>query len=433
VFAGAYRWTLVPLVAGAVVLAAVERPRLLRAPYRLLDAALLAYLAVIALQIVPVGARLRLAIDPAAVLFDQAMRVGPPIDPLAAPARALSLAPDATAWALAAGLAIVLTFWSARSIFARGGTRLAARGIAWLGLVLGPLVIVQHATSPRLLYWRIQPIAGNAYPYGPFVNRNDLATWLIMALPLTIGYIVARVQSRHRAGEAFDIEANVDATALWLGAAVGALSAGLLTTLSRSGLTGAAAAGFVMVWLARGRLARRHAAWLLVTLAAIGLAATAYANVGLLATRLGDAFSEGVGGRLAIWRQTWPMVQSFWPIGVGVGAYERGMLLYPKRSPLFYLNHAHSEYLQVLAEGGALLAVPAAVALLAAGRQLARRLAADRTPMFWVRAGAASGLAAVLVQSIWETGLMLPANAVLFAILAGIALHDTGGGRPFAP
>ena len=53
--------------------------------------------------------------------------------------------------------------------------------------------------------------------------------------------------------------------------------------------------------------------------------------------------------------------------------------------------------------------------------------------MFWVRAGAASGLAAVLVQSIWETGLTLPANAVLFAILAGIALHDAGHGRPLAP
>ena len=309
----------------------------------------------------PIGPSLRLAIDPAAVVFDQAMRVGPPIDPLTAPPRSLSLAPDATAWALAAGVAILLTFWSARSAFARGGTRAASRGLAWVGLALGPLVIVQHATSPRLLYWRIHPIAGNAYPYGPFVNRNDLATWIIMALPLTVGYVIARVQSRHRPGEAFDLEANVDATALWLGAAVCALTAGLITSLSRSGLTGAAVAGFVMIWLARGRLARRHAAWLFVVLAAIGLAATAYANVGPLATKLGDAFSEGVGGRLAIWQQTWPMVRGFWPVGVGVGAYERGMLLYPKRSPLFYLNHAHSEYLQILAEGGALLAVPMAV------------------------------------------------------------------------
>ncbi len=415
-----------PLAAAAVLIAALERPSIFRPPFRLLDAALLACLAAIALQLVPIGPRLRLAIDPTAAVFDQAMRVGPPIDPLTAPARPLSLAPGATAWGLATGLAVLLVFWSSRSVFARGGTRVAARGIAWLGLVLGPLVIVQHATSPRMLYWRIRPLAGNAYPYGPFVNRNDLATWLIMALPLAVGYVIARVQSRHRAGEHFDLEATVDATALWLGAAICAITAGLITSLSRSGLTGAAVAGFAMIWLARGRLARRHAAWLLVVLAAIGLAATAYANVGLLATRLGDAFSEGVGGRLAIWKQTWPMVRDFWPVGVGVGAYERGMLLYPRRSALFYLNHAHNEYLQILAEGGALLAVPAAVALAAAFRQIARHLSADRTAMFWVRAGAASGLTAVLVQSIWETGLTLPANAVLFAVLAGIALHETG-------
>ena len=44
-----------------------------------------------------------------------------------------------------------------------------------------------------------------------------------------------------------------------------------------------------------------------------------------------------------------------------------------------------------------------------------------------MRAGAVSGLIAVAVQSIWETGLRVPANGMLFAVLAAIALHDHEG------
>jgi hypothetical protein len=44
--------------------------------------------------------------------------------------------------------------------------------------------------------------------------------------------------------------------------------------------------------------------------------------------------------------------------------------------------------------------------------------------MFMLRAGAASALAASAVQSIWDTGLRLPANAVICAIAAAIAVHD---------
>ncbi|HXH07457.1 MAG TPA: hypothetical protein VNI83_12825, partial [Vicinamibacterales bacterium] len=56
--------------------------------------------------------------------------------------------------------------------------------------------------------------------------------------------------------------------------------------------------------------------------------------------------------------------------------------------------------------------------------------------VFRLRAGALAGLAAALVQSVWETGLRLPANAVLAAVLAAVAVHEpaasAGGGRPRA-
>ena len=54
------------------------------------------------------------------------------------------------------------------------------------------------------------------------------------------------------------------------------------------------------------------------------------------------------------------MASDFWLTGVGAGAFQRGMLVYQEGSRLFFFNHAHDEYLQLLAEGGLLVAVPAA-------------------------------------------------------------------------
>ena len=47
----------------------------------------------------------------------------------------------------------------------------------------------------------------------------------------------------------------------------------------------------------------------------------------------------------------------------------------------------------------------------------------DRTAVFWIRIDAAGGLLAVMVQTLWETGLRMPANAALAAVLAAVVVH----------
>src|SRR5262249_17535546 len=147
--------------------------------------------------------------------------------------RPLSIDPASTAWSLALGAAMVLLFWSARDS-SGAGVRATSRGIAWMGLALSALAIVQHGTAPDRLYWWIRPPGRTPRPFGPFVNRNDIATWLIMAIPLAVGYAVARVQSRRRGdGGPVDLESAVDATEVWLGGSVLFMLATLLITTSR--------------------------------------------------------------------------------------------------------------------------------------------------------------------------------------------------------
>jgi len=46
-----------------------------------------------------------------------------------------------------------------------------------------------------------------------------------------------------------------------------------------------------------------------------------------------------------------------------------------------------------------------------------------------MRVGALSGIAATAIQSLWETAIRMPANAVLFALCAAIALRPTSSDR----
>ncbi|OFW26911.1 MAG: hypothetical protein A3H97_21925 [Acidobacteria bacterium RIFCSPLOWO2_02_FULL_65_29] len=410
-------------MAGAAILAAFVRPSLFRPPHRLVDASIVACLLVTGAQLIPLPLAVRAAISPAAAEVERQL-----LFDAGASTRPLSLDAASTLWALASGTAMALIFWSARSVFARGaGLRVVARWTAWFGLALAAVMFVQRAATPGLIYgfWTPMTRASHPTPLGPFVNRNDIATWLMLACPLVVGYLMARWSSRvARPGGRRNIETFVDSRALWLGMSACLMIAALLASLSRSGLFGAAVAVCVFALLARRRVSGRRLGW---SLAAVGLAvavATMYVNLDALAQRISDTLPSNLGGRLAVWRETWPMARDFPLTGIGVGAFERGMLVYQQSTRLIFFNHAHNEYLQVLVEGGWLLAAPAAIAIVVGWWGVRARLGSDRTPMFWVRVGAASGLAAVAAQSLWDTGLRMPASAVLFAIVAAAALHD---------
>ena len=218
------------------------------------------------------------------------------------------------------------------------------RGIAGLGLMLAAIGMAQHATAPRLLYWMFP--TRSATPFGPFMNHSDFATWLVMALPLTAGYLIARLHSRRRNdGVAVGVADAFDNTAMWLTTAIGLMAAALVVGLSRSGLI-AAVAGLGSLWVLSSATDAAGApgagCWLVsIATAAIG---AAYANTNAITARVSETINLGLGGRQAIWRETWPMIKDFWLTGVGTGAYERAMIVYQQSPRVVYFNHAHNDY-----------------------------------------------------------------------------------------
>jgi O-antigen ligase len=103
------------------------------------------------------------------------------------------------------------------------------------------------------------------------------------------------------------------------------------------------------------------------------------------------------------------------------------MILYQTGDRSLHFQEAHNDYLQIAAEGGLLVGVPALLVLMIFVRDVRRRFreSPKEGTTYWLRVGAAIGLLAIGLQSLFEFSLQMPGNAALFAVLAAIALHQS--------
>ncbi len=387
---------------------------------RVLDAGLALILLAGLVQILPLPGPIIGMVAPGALSLRRTLTLGPLTGALP-----VSIDPVSTLQGLAIAGAAFLLFWSARRTLASGGVRLVCRAVGWLGLLMACGAIIQLGASRTRIYGFWIPREPGAVPLGPFVSRNHAATWLIMAAPLCFGYLVARLRAAAPHGRRMAaLGRGLDARTVWLAGSITVMLLALAASLSRSGVIGITVASVIAAFAARSRVDPARKAWAAGVMLAAALAVAQFADVLAVAGRFGDA-SQGAGGRLHVWRDTLAMCRSVWTTGTGIGTFQGAMTVFQTGDRTYYFNHAHNHYLQVAAEGGLLVSVPAIVALLGLASAARARLMAEDSGLLWIRAGAATGLLASAVQSVWDTGLRMPANAALAAVLAAIVTHPS--------
>jgi O-antigen ligase len=393
---------------------------------------MVAALAGIAVQLIPLPSFLVALLSPHRLAFIRASALGG-AQPSFVP---LTLEASATLHGLLATLCVCLTFWTARTLFAKAGLRAAMTGLAWVSIAFVLVAFAQSAGATNHVYGFWQPTDAGARPFGPFINRNHGGTWSLLALFLCFGCLQWR-RAVDPPGRARNWRARVaqalDGRSLILGLAVLLLTVSVAAGASRSAMLGLGGASlFVAIAAPREAGRGRQILWTTAIAVAAFFAVIAFADLDRLVARLDETRSLGLAQRVAIWRDTLGIVRDFPLAGVGAGNFANAMRLYQSSDRTYYWNEAHNEYLQIAAEGGLLLAIPVTVGLVALYRA-GRSAYAHSEPLRWMRLGAAAALVAVAVQAIWETGLTLPANGMLAAVAAAILVHTSRHGANAAP
>jgi putative inorganic carbon (HCO3(-)) transporter len=247
---------------------------------------------------------------------------------------------------------------------------------------------------------RRYPVWAYSRMTGPYENPIDLATYLIVTLPLLVS-----ATTQHRGWS----------RAFWWAVILSATAA-----LGRTGAMGAwlaLAVGLSVMISCSGPLRRAG----LVILGVLAFGGAVYVSCREDLASLVSMTDIGTMDRWAMWQAALRMIQERPLLGHGVNTFMANYLSYwvgGEQMP----RYAHNCYLQVAAETG----IPGAVAFLAVlgclfSRLVVgwRRMASDSRKLL---VGFLAGLLAFVVQAAIDTNFYALRQAALFWSLAGVAL-----------
>jgi len=432
-FGAVYPWASRPAAIASVLLFLFARPSLFRDSTWIVDGAVILLLGYGWLQCVPLPGALVTALTPASVTFHQQLSIAL-FDPDAW--RPLSLAPSASIEAMMNLTGAALFYWTLRESSGHAGARVLSRSLAVMGAIAVLMAVLQPLLFPNgKVYGFWSPVYIEAHPVGPIISRNHFASWMVLAAPITIGYLLTH-GSTYWVGST-RVKASVrmltDTRALWVASCAALMGIGVLFSQSRAGLFGLLAAAIVGLFNSQQHLGRRGRVGIIAASLVFAASAWFLANPsnGVM-KRLQASQTSDWGGRPAIWQATIGMAMKYPLTGIGLGAYEGAMPAYQQPPVTIMFNHAHSQYLQWWAEGGIVGALIGVAVLIAAFRLFVRRRGRNLGALVHLREGALAGIIGLAVQSIWETPLVTPAILWLAAAAAAIATerppsHDSSG------
>ena len=324
---------------------------------------------------------------------------------------------QAIVWMGAVSLCYATAF---RDFRERRWRRRLAVTVVVTGVTLAVAGLVQAAApDPQKIYGIWKPDESWAV-FGPYENRTHFANYLILAIPVAAGLGLEAMQATARAWRRRGrrrwislLEGEGPAAIRWTVAAA-VIVVALLASQSRGGLVSFAISIAVLIVLMR-----RGGAVLVMLLALLPLAFWMFQEGRINhGEPLWSANDTRLPVRPLIWRDSLRMLPDFPLLGVGLGAFPAAYRRYQTVILHYVIPAAHNEYLQAVLELGLAGAVLMGLLIV---KFLHRGLAAARWDT--LAAGAFAGVIAGAVHNFVDFNLHIPANAVTFAVLAGLAVQ----------
>lgn len=412
IFAAAALWTVGWMrgEAGSLELLRRARPAL---------AVFAAWVAYVALQWIPLPAGWVRALSPeAAAMHGLAAAYGEP------GTMTLSVDPNATYvnWLLSCAW-----FTAFFLVLALANTRRNARALALAfvasGIVQATYAGLMHLTGSSLEIFGAK-INHAAQASGGYVNRNNLAGLLEMALPLGIGLMMSALQDTGRRTWrqfARDVAQLLLSPKAPLRIFLIVMVIALVMTRSRMGNTAFFSSLLIAgtVALILSRHATRSTVVLIASLIVIDIFVVgAWFGVEKTLDRIQQTTQRDVEERVEPTAYALDMAKDYPLFGAGGGSFYTAFTRYRGSDLKPFYHHAHNDYVQFLVEygaiGAALVGSLPLWALVLAVLALARR----RDPLARGFAFAViMGVSALAIHSTVEFNLQIPANAFFFTVL----------------
>lgn len=323
---------------------------------------------------------------------------------------AFSLHVRTSLWSLALLLSYIIIFHLVVHVFrTRSQIRLLVHVIIGVGTFLAVFGLFKVSGTNPFPWWHYPEITQNvnrlAATYG---NANHLAGYMEMAIPLLLGLLITNLNGRQR---------------LFAIGILFFLFLALMLSLSRAGWIGTSVGllFIAVVLMPIGALKRKKVIWGLIGIMLVA-GFSVLSSTDTVERIITMEEKELLSARAKIWGGAIDMIKDYLLLGAGPGTYS---MIYTQYQPAGFFRRyffAHNDYLQFASEVGVFL-VPIqiwlAVALYGKGF---RKMRSRSRLIRGTTAGAMAGISAILVHSIYDFNLHIPANAMLFSVLAALVV-----------
>ncbi len=275
---------------------------------------------------------------------------------------------------------------------------------------------------------------------GTYINRNHFAGFLEMILPFAVVLALrwARLLFQNTSSRTATLRKIASRTELlslvfWLFLAI-LLFVALVLSRSRMGTISALVSLVAILALDGTASMRAHTKAAVAALFFLGvLGLVVWIGSDLVMSRfetLGQEYNFNGQNRISIWRDTLGLIRHHPLLGTGLGSFST---VYPSVQTVFLhllVDHAHCDYLEVASElglPGAILVFGSIFWVLArtAGQYKKAEESFDKA----VSLGCIGSIAAILVHSLADFNLYIPANALVFTVILALAWSHVHAGE----
>ena len=260
---------------------------------------------------------------------------------------------------------------------------------------------------------------------GTFINRNYFAGYLLMVIPLSIGYLLSREATRRDRFMGWRNRlASLDGKTLLLGFGAIVMIVGLIFSASRMGISSLLLSFTLLSILFRDPRRERKFSRTSVLIFSLALLWAIWIGLDAVISRFFTS-TDDFGFRWAMWVSTFQILKDFPLFGSGLGTFTYIFPMYRSLHIQGLATHAENDLLQLGAEAGLIgMGLLLIVFFYLFWRIVSGlRSLSHSEPERYIAIGGLVGILALMLHSLVERNIQIPSNAFLYTILWAIVLR----------